>query len=125
MTSRFRQNAGANLLLTRMLAELFVAFQAEHIPVLPHKGPVLAELAYRDPSFRESGDLDLLVRRADLARAMALLEQLSYNRPPRLAWLPAEALCRWGSEIIFSSERGIAVDLHWRMAPPAIRARCR
>lgn len=43
------------------------------VPVMPLKGPMLAEALYGDPALRPSNDLDLLVRKEDFSHAEALL----------------------------------------------------
>jgi Uncharacterised nucleotidyltransferase len=49
------------------------------IPVIALKGPSLAERLYGDPALRTYCDLDLLVRRSDLHRAMGLLSALGFT----------------------------------------------
>jgi len=51
--------------------------------VIPLKGPALAEALYPDPGLRPFTDLDLLVRREDAARAVALLGERGYRH---LGW---------------------------------------
>jgi hypothetical protein len=61
--------------LTAVLRRL----EAEEIPVLPLKGPVLGERLYGDPLVRLSQDLDLLVPFAQVRPALAALEALGYR----------------------------------------------
>ena len=57
------------------LSELF----AEHdIPWLSIKGPALAVQLYGDVAARQSGDLDILVKREDLDRAIKLISDAGY-----------------------------------------------
>lgn len=60
------------------LSELLTAFAEARIDLLVLKGAALAETVYPRPSLRRYGDLDVLVRRADAARARTLLEGLGY-----------------------------------------------
>ena len=62
-----------NLYLRRELIRLLGVLNDVAIPVMPLKGPVLADLLYDDPSLRVSGDIDLLVRREDLEQASQAL----------------------------------------------------
>jgi hypothetical protein len=71
-----------NLRLRHALDGLLGAFARAAIDVMPLKGPVLADRLYPDPLLRSTGDLDVLVRRADDAAAEALLEALGYRRLP-------------------------------------------
>jgi hypothetical protein len=50
----------------------------EKIPVLAIKGPVAAAAAYHDLSLRSFGDLDVLIPRADVTRAVGALAGLGY-----------------------------------------------
>ena len=49
------------------------------IRLVPIKGPALARLAYGDVALRQFEDLDLIVRKADLLRAVAALEGAGYR----------------------------------------------
>jgi len=65
----------------RLTAELFrilERFASEGIATLVIKGPVLAVQAYGDPAIRSYGDLDLLVRQADIRRATELMSAAGY-----------------------------------------------
>ena len=65
--------------LTRELTALLSAFDERSILVVPFKGPVLAERAFGDVSQRTPGDLDLLVRRADIRHVRQLLFERGYR----------------------------------------------
>jgi hypothetical protein len=76
-----RERTERALLLVRQLRTLVALLEAEGIAVLPVKGPLLAVLAYRDVAMRgASGDLDLVVRPSELARAVATLRNAGYRR---------------------------------------------
>ena len=60
--------------LKRSLAD----FHRAGVPVIALKGPCLAERIYGDASLRTCHDLDLLVRRSDVARAEQLLTELGF-----------------------------------------------
>ena len=68
------------LLGARQLSELLAAFVGGRVPVMPLKGPALAATLYRDPGLRPFTDLDLLVRSADLPRALRVLSGLVPSR---------------------------------------------
>lgn len=77
-----REVAGLRIraaLLSAALDEALRALARRGIPVVPLKGPVLAERLYPDPALRPSTDLDLLVAGADFDRAAAALEELGYS----------------------------------------------
>ena len=54
------------------------AFDRAKIAVVPLKGPFLAERLYGSAALRACGDLDLLVSKADLKRAEAVLEATGF-----------------------------------------------
>ena len=61
--------------LTKLLTQL----NAESIPTVVLKGPVLAETYYPEPSLRPYGDIDLLIHEPDLARVSSLLFARGYR----------------------------------------------
>ncbi len=60
--------------LEQRLLEMVDQFDRARIDVMVIKGPAVAHLDEPDPALRSFGDLDLLVRSADLDRAVALLQ---------------------------------------------------
>src|SRR5207237_7642506 len=69
----FQGNALRNLHLVAELIALLAEFEKQGIPAVPFKGPAVALSACGDLSFREAGDLDILVPRNDIVRAKAVL----------------------------------------------------
>ena len=67
-------NLRAASILQRMLAEM----EEQGIQLIPIKGPALAVLARQDLALRQFEDLDLVVRREDLLRAVEGLERGGY-----------------------------------------------
>jgi hypothetical protein len=104
--ARMLQLSGELLGLTRLLGD-------RGIPAVPYKGPVLGAYLYDNLALRQAGDLDLLVRRGDVARARALLLERGYR--------PRHALARGGKEFMVRSrysevldrDDGSTVELHW------------
>ena len=117
LKNEFRETSLRNLHLMGELIALTKAFGNARIPVLPHKGPLLAQMAYGDLTLREFSDLDLLVHSTDLARAISLMAEQGYRTAADLAWLTPSALLRWTGEVSFTSASGTNVDLHWRLTP--------
>lgn len=105
-----------NLYLTQELTSILATFDSAGISAIPIKGPVLAVLAFGDLSWRQFGDLDILVRPPDLAQARALLEARGYR--PERSWTPSEEAAYILSEHSFQYLRdwdGAVVELHWRL----------
>ncbi|MGE3277319.1 MAG: nucleotidyltransferase family protein [Vicinamibacterales bacterium] len=71
--------ARRNLQLCAELAAIATACAAQGIPLVPLKGPLLAESLYGSVALRQYRDLDVLVRRGDLRRFAALLRDRGYD----------------------------------------------
>jgi hypothetical protein len=126
---RIRVEARANvhhaLFLTAELLKLLAVFDAAGVTAIPFKGPVLAAMAYGDLTLRQFNDLDIFVRKSELAiiarsmlatgylsdthdgdtateRSIAADGDVGYRRPSYYTFYRADGRCR--------------VDLQWRMA---------
>lgn len=71
-------NRVQNERLAHALTSIVKVFETHGAPVIPHKGPVLAKELYGHLALRSAGDLDLLVNRGDVSRAVRLLEEQGY-----------------------------------------------
>ena len=80
----FRRNTARNLYLTGELIRILKVFADEGIPVLPFKGPLLAQQAYGNLGLRVFLDLDLLIHPDDAGRVLGLLAVRGYRPNPRL-----------------------------------------
>lgn len=63
----------------RKLVSVLKAFNTSKIPVMPLKGPVLSSELYGDVGLRQSKDLDLWVKKDDVARARNCLSSLGWK----------------------------------------------
>ena len=104
---------------TRLLHEvgnIFRAFQAADIPVIPLKGACLAEAVYGNIALRQMGDVDLWIQRHQLDAARQVMQSLGYashskaDRPQALQ----DALT--GETQMFKSNAPM-VELHWNVFP--------
>lgn len=71
-----RQNSLRALFLTAELLRILEAFYEKKLPILPYKGPVLAQMAYANPLLRQFDDLDFVVPQrfiSDVYEGMAVL----------------------------------------------------
>ena len=111
-------NVQRNLFLTGKLLEIVGLFDANNIPILPFKGPLLAAQAYGDLSARQYVDLDILVQPKHLESAIRLLGDRSYNPVSSISWLNKT---NWHlsdkKDIYFRSGDGLVnVELHWKLS---------
>ena len=106
-----------NLLLRAHLQQLLQAFQERDIPVIVLKGVVLDEL-YPQPGLRSFGDIDLLMRPADLPQGEELLRSLGFS--PAGQPRAQEAYRRHHHHLVpYDHERtGTRVELHKHIVRP-------
>ena len=114
LATEFRSNTARNLYLGRELARILKVFVDEGIPVLPFKGPLLAQQAYRNLGLRVFVDLDLLIHPLDVSQALTLLAAEGYRPKPRLDWVTPASWIRWSSEVVLHNDETY-LDLHWRL----------
>lgn len=109
-----RSAAQAALLREQMLAALRL-LEAAGVPALVLKGPALAA-RWEGPGLRESGDLDLLVRRADAARAWDALRAGGWREMFPAG--PRAAVLRTERQQPFVDGGPFPLDLHWSLHDP-------
>ena len=102
-----------NFLTLRLTAELFrllELFDKQGISTLVIKGPALAAQAYADPSVRNYGDLDLLVRQHEIRRATDLMIASGYEAAVSLNAIDAGKIP--GQYLFSKSDSKLLVELH-------------
>ena len=67
------------MLMYRFFGEVINAFSEQGIPVIALKGIYLAEWMYKDIALRQFSDIDLLIKKADGAKALYILRELGYT----------------------------------------------
>jgi hypothetical protein len=100
------QNARQSLLLAREAVELLELFSANGIQGIPYKGPALAAAVYGDIALRQYGDVDIIVHKNDVPKAMALMEQQGY------VCLTTHKSADKDRRFV-RPDRGLMVELHW------------
>ncbi len=120
----FQIRAQRNLFLTGELIKLLNLLEANQIAVIPFKGAVLAGSLYGNLALREFCDLDILVSKQDVPKAMQLLIAQGYESPMQLdtqekPYLQFDQFLESGSykrAYDFVRKDGkVAVDFHWSM----------
>jgi Uncharacterised nucleotidyltransferase len=110
-----RTTSVRNLVLLHELGLCLQELSAARVAVIALKGAALAQAVYRDLSLRPMGDVDVLVRREDLATTTRLLTALGYT-PARAETHPG-ALAEHENELTFL-KRGrfeACIDVHWTL----------
>ena len=120
--SHFQISTQRNHVLVSELITILSLFNMHDIPVMSYKGPILANSLYPNPAFRECGDLDLLVRKKDVAKAKTLLIKKGYYLPEADATDEQQIFIFQykHSYNLFCHRTHINVDLHWRFTQRSI-----
>jgi len=108
--------AAKNLFLSHTLEMILERFVAQGIAALPFKGPTLALSAYGNLAARGFGDLDILVDRADLNTAVAILQANGFILELDLDPGQLAAFADHEDHLVFSSQVGVKVELHWELS---------
>jgi hypothetical protein len=120
IAEQLRQNylvsATRNLHLFQELGKILRALQAADIPVIPLKGACLAEAVYGNIALRPMGDVDLLVKPDDLAKALAVLCTLGYVAANPFE---IESVRQVSNHMPPLSKRGgVTLEIHWTIVNP-------
>jgi hypothetical protein len=116
--ARFQNHERRVLCFTAELARIWRQFAHRGVSVLAHKGAALGQLLYGDPAMRQFGDLDFLVRAADVAHARSAFEELGYAPKIQLSTRQEKEYLRSGYEHVFglNTERNL-VEVQWQIVP--------
>jgi hypothetical protein len=99
----------------RELRTVLGCLRTAGIPVIVLKGAYLAEAIYGDVALRPMCDADLMVPRADLPRAQAiLLDKADVREQPQ----DIESLCRKTQHLPGAVIRGLIIEIHWTIVSP-------
>jgi putative nucleotidyltransferase-like protein len=108
-------NAFRNTLLVEELVRVLKLLSEAGIPAIPLKGPALAQQLYDDPSLRTCGDLDILVPRSMVGRAVNLLRAEGYTSEFSSGFF-ANLLLRHDIEYALRRDGPgfpLMIELHW------------
>jgi len=109
-----RRMAFRNLTQMQELVRLVQRLEAEGLPAIAFKGPLLAHRGYGNVAFRRFKDLDLLLPREHIARATDLLAAEGYTPERVLSPTDAQAHidAQLGYEWVHEGKQTL-VELHW------------
>ena len=94
-----------------MISGVLAELERAGIQTIILKGAAMTIAYYNDHGARPMGDVDVLIRRDDVALASAALAEAGYN--PTTPITAARLRYMHGGH--FLGERGSALDLHWRL----------
>ena len=112
----YQENSARNLIFADEITSLLKAFADVGVDAIVFKGPALAISAYGDLALRRFVDLDVMVRRADVARAIEVISDKGYASARPLNAEQQALLLRSQHNLQFTRGR-IIVELHWQVSP--------
>ena len=119
ITSQTNSNNDRSDNLVNELVFLIGILKNEGIDTIAFKGPSLAINLYGDVKTRFSRDIDFLVKREDMQRALKTMEDMGYefDKIRRSEKLEKAYLDYNGQYLMFSPESNIAVEPHSALGP--------
>ena len=111
----FHENGRRNLYYTAELARILAAFEAGGVTCIPFKGPMLASSAHGNLALRQFGDLDVIVDRAQLPRAIEIAKAEGFAPAVKLTAAQERLIFAHDCEYVMLRARdGILLEIHWR-----------
>ena len=118
LRSSHELNMKRGLWFAAELGRIVRTFDLQGVPVMPFKGPVLAQSVYGDPGLRSFSDLDLMISSADFERAKHTLGEIGYRPAKELRPAVERFWLRNGYEQSFDGAAGKnLVELQWALLP--------
>lgn len=127
--SRLRRVFQANLVrgvpLINEVLRVVNELEDSGIPIIPYKGPVLADNLWGSSNLRECADLDFLVQKRNVERAGKILDRLGYARvSPIVAHLRPALLKNASEEQFQHRDTRLLLELQWSPAPRVFSVQC-
>jgi len=114
----YHSNMFKNERYYRELSEVLKQLKRAGMDVIVLKGAYLAKTVYQFEALRVIGDIDLLVKKADLAQAEKILFSMGYGPTERPS---IEAQCVKSHHLIIFEKKGaISIEIHWTLSPPVL-----
>jgi hypothetical protein len=111
----FNDNVHKNLLMTGELINILELLKVNNINAIPYKGPVLAELAYKNIALREFNDLDIFIFENDVIKTKKILKSQGYSLYPKKDPKPEFHYIKTQREYKFLNEvNRIMIEIHWK-----------
>jgi hypothetical protein len=121
LQNAYYRNSVRNLRLYRQLETIVCALQVRNISTIVLKGASLAVTVYPNPALRTMNDIDLLVKPAQMADAVAVMAELGYRFIEETGSpVLGETDLVMGHHLprFVKADEVAAVELHWRLASP-------
>jgi hypothetical protein len=118
LRSLCHNNTARALFLASELSRILNALESCGVPAYPFKGPALSVILYGDLARRQSKDLDMLVPKERVPKAIDCLDTLGYGAKASLASHRLAAHRRTEYELHFFRRDGkLTIELQWAVVP--------
>jgi hypothetical protein len=107
------------VILVHSLGKIIRELDAQGIDALVLKGPVFAETIYTNPVLRPFEDLDILINRKDMGRAVCVLKRIGFSE---IISERERRFLKSGFHRKFGSPDGTVTELHWELLQPDFMA---
>ncbi len=103
-----------NMLMSAELLQLMHLFSENGMEAMAFKGPVLAEIAYGSATFRQYGDLDILIKKENIHETLSLLHKRGYTPEIALESSTLETFYKCVN-VIGLHKGAVRVEIHWEL----------
>jgi hypothetical protein len=118
LRDHFHKNSAFSVVLTAELTGLLRTFSENGISAVPYKGPAIASRLYGNLTVRQCGDLDILVREADVWKASELIIGRGFVPHFVIPEKKRDDFVRLSYVQLFRRDAGqTMIELHWGIAP--------
>jgi hypothetical protein len=114
----YERNIHKSLFLSVELIRILDCLDALGIEAIPYKGLLLSQVYYGDIAMRQSGDMDLFVRKQDVIRIKRAVGELGYTLRVPIPENAEDDYIASGYECTFDSPAGRnLLELQWALQP--------
>jgi hypothetical protein len=118
LRQRYEKNVYKSLFLTSELMRILECLEGLGIEAFPYKGVVLSEVYYGDMALRQTGDIDMFVRKCDVGRSKNALQEMGYTTRLVIPEDAVDAYLASGYEWTFDGPAGPnLLELQWGLQP--------
>jgi Uncharacterised nucleotidyltransferase len=119
LRAQFAASSKRNRGLASELIAVVDLLESNGVATIPFKGSTLAQCIYGGLDVRETRNVEILVRRTEVDRAVSLLGRRGYHpmtpTSPTLRWLDLECQCT-----LARPSDATTIQLHWAIVPRSI-----
>ncbi|MCQ6277205.1 nucleotidyltransferase family protein [Bacillus sp. V3B] len=114
LKAEFKEIFYQNLFIKQQTREILHQFEELEITVIPLKGVIFAEKYFGHVGARSTSDIDVLIKKKDLQRAIACVQELGFQVVGEEIEEHFHSSC---SKVLPNSEIPLTVELHWDILP--------